>query len=415
MYAIGSLPAITVPTAKEQFEAVGVKALDILDDFLMAAARHEARHADVEVRPETVEYAGIGTSLLVGGHKMVLTEHALRQIISLTGPAVGLKSMAAGAMAAYLTATNTKFPAIMASFVPDLMWAYSDKEPDKTWLFRGYGDYHAGNTEYDLASLINGVSSHTPSGEGYMRSVHSSRYAIVNNKDLMGVVVDAIRGIADNDMEGLSGMFSWRSTLTPDDLRLNVVVAQPEIKSPNVDSANNLPGGMRGDKKRPYGIGFSVSNNEIGRGGISISPFVVRSVCGNGLVFFSDSTVFRHVGDASVKKLSLASAVIGVLGEAGAKVQLIEEAFMKRLPKIGDIVTGMAKEYGWSDEVRSAVLIGTESSETVGGLMNGISFAAHSVTTNPVDEYDMMALAGNVVTASVPRLNRYAERSQIES
>ncbi len=68
------------------------------------------------------------------------------------------------------------------------------------------------------------------------------------------------------------------------------------------------------------------------------------------------------------------------------------------LPNVSAEIDKLAQQHGWSTEVVAAVGAGTEGSATLAGLVNGITFAAHTKFEDPQQRMDMETLAGELLT-----------------
>ena len=68
------------------------------------------------------------------------------------------------------------------------------------------------------------------------------------------------------------------------------------------------------------------------------------------------------------------------------------QAEEERLPNIADFISGLADAHRWNDHVRDTILLGTEGEQTRMGVVNGLSFAAHSAENVNDDLRQMLEL-----------------------
>ena len=73
------------------------------------------------------------------------------------------------------------------------------------------------------------------------------------------------------------------------------------------------------------------------------------------------------------------------------------QAEEERLPSITEFINGLAEENSWNDHVRDTILLGTEGEQTRMGVVNGLSFAAHSAENVNDDVRQMLELLSGKV------------------
>ncbi|MGB1251147.1 MAG: hypothetical protein ACPG8W_11070 [Candidatus Promineifilaceae bacterium] len=143
-----------------------------------------------------------------------------------------------------------------------------------------------------------------------------------------------------------------------------------------------------------YGIGIVIGNDEIGRGSCKVLPFVQRHSCTNSTVWQAGGYEQRHVGRRAREALrvQMKSAILDGLRASSTMYKQVLQAEEERLPNIADFIHGLAEENSWNDHVRDTVLLGTEGEQTRMGVVNGLSFAAHSAENVNDDLRQMLEL-----------------------
>lgn len=202
--------------------------------------------------------------------------------------------------------------------------------------------------------------------EDKARAVLSSRYAVVQNTEILEKVSDALRLLGEAASHEVVPQV-FRSDVTPDNMFLRFRLIGTEV----------LPPG----ESHPYGFGLLASNDELGRGRIKILPGLWRGQCDNTAYFDSEdlSLDVRHLGDQTL----LAERVARVIAHG---LKLSEELLVKflrtkniPLPNIFETITKMAEAEKWSVPMADAVREGTEGQHSLFGLIDGLTFAAQHV------------------------------------
>jgi hypothetical protein len=348
-----------------------------LDKLIDVSAKHDKRKVDLEGAPvslsvtnggkfvftETVNFMGQQAATRHSGLEM--ETHALRQMLSrLSNPFFGKGSGATMDSLDWETMLN-KYPRQFAAIVNDLL----PQVESKGLLVRTQGKS--------------------------VRAVLTDKYGIVDNT----AVLQTVRGIVGEASKDLKDLKVVNSSIGRDRLDLRIVFAEPRDINPET-----LPQGgtRRGDLRsagQPYGYGVFVTNEETGQGGLSVKPMVWRGACTNSIIINHEKAMnLRHIGQTEVLLGRLSVAFADALPVAAETLNRVYAASNKALPNLADVVSGLAKQNGWADDVVSRVLMGTEGQETVLGLVNGVSFAASKLETS-VDRVEMEMQAGAILTA----------------
>jgi len=237
-----------------------------------------------------------------------------------------------------------------------------------------------------------------------IRAIFTSLYGVVNNTAMLKAVYNVLAESA-NELPGLRVV---RSEVTPDDMLLQVVWRN--VDSPNAEA--NRPGDGFNLGEGSYGAGFLVRNGETGRNGISITPAIWRGPCTNSIFLKSaEAFTMRHIGMEADLLATIKVSTYKMLPLVDKALQMAFEAEVQQLPSIADVINGFAKEYKWSEKVKSSVLLGTEGRHTKMGLVNGVSYAAHAATGGDTDlMVDMSTLAGSFLMQPVSYFEKRAAK-----
>ena len=90
------------------------------------------------------------------------------------------------------------------------------------------------------------------------------------------------------------------------------------------------------------------------------------------------------------------AAIANALPMAATMVDSLIEADNEEID-ISAVLRSLAKQHGWGEPVQDAILMGTEGRQTRAGLVNGVSYAAHTAVDEPTDQYELEVLAGGLL------------------
>ena len=141
--------------------------------------------------------------------------------------------------------------------------------------------------EPDARSFLLRTFSDPDGGEGIARAMHSDRYAVIDNLDVLFAAMEGIRD-AGVPVEFAGGDLSER--------RMSVRFSAPSVAAlaPTLLAGYRSPfTGATGDENPTVFAGFELSNSETGGGSFSITPRLIVLVCNNGMKMTKD--VFRKV------------------------------------------------------------------------------------------------------------------------
>ena len=259
----------------------------------------------------------------------------------------------------------------------------------------------------DLLPQIDSKRLIVRTSEKNIRAILTDRYGIVDNT----AALQAIRNVLGQTADSLKDLRIANSTLDRDRLDLRIVFAQPKRENPNDPTPQGITARGDGNMLNPYGYGVAVSNEETGRGGLNLNPLIWRSSCTNSIRIKSPESInLTHIGETNVLLGRLTQAFADLLPIAAKSLDRIYEVSNKALPNLTDVISGLAKQYSWSDDTTKQILIGTEGQETVMGLVNGVSFAATKLEAAE-DQASMEMQAGTILTAPDSLFSRAAQQS----
>lgn len=241
--------------------------------------------------------------------------------------------------------------------------------------------------------------------EKNIRAILTDRYGIVDNTQ----VLNAVREILVATGDQMPDLQVVNSSVTRDRLDMRIVFKNPKITNPEIAPQGETRRGDIGN--RPYGFGAFVSNEETGRGGLSVKALAQRHGCTNSIIIDAKENItVRHLGETQVLLGRLQQSFADMLPIGAQVLNRIYEVTNKALPNLADVLNGLSKQYGWDDNAQSQILIGTEGQETVMGLVNGVSFAASKIEDS-AQRVEMETQAGNILVANDSLFARAAQQS----
>jgi hypothetical protein len=286
-----------------------------------------------------------------------IEDWAFRQMCAKLGPAVYGKGSNKGLPAEYLQA-------IPADLRATVLNRHVKVDLGKTWMARGY--------------------------DGDCRAILSGDYARVSN----AAVLEAVQAIIEKEAHNFPGLQWVRPSVTRDDLNLKIVW--------------HTPGNGN------YGIGTYIGNGETGNRKYRVLPMIQRHSCTNSLIFDQEmegGVVGIHRGSVKTIMTLIKASLVNVFHLSAEAMDRIIEAEATELPDLAEVMAGIGRKFGWDEAILNHALMGTENQNTVAGLANGISFAAHAAVEDPNQQVDMETLAGSVLLWPVQRLHALASSS----
>jgi len=339
-----------------------------LSDLLAYAEELAQEKADYKGKPTEFTFTpdGLLTSAPRGdmfGYAMSpasLTDHALKQACSKLGRAYDLASLPADYMRALQNAAPNTFAENMNAAIQRLPGTNG-------WTVRTYQDQ--------------------------ARAVLSDEYLVFDNKDMLSLLNTVL------ESDGTTHRISTRSFVTVNNMVADVLFKDIETG--------------RGDGNGGFQLGVRIRNGEIGDWQGGVYPIVKRTSCDNSIAVDDRamSFTFKHFGrnTAATKRVMLKGAIGEILPFSVNIVEKLLEAEEAELPKFADIVNGLGFKHGWSESFVGSVFAGSEARYTLAGLVNGITFAAHTQAPTPESMTDMEFLAGALLYDDGGSMVREAE------
>lgn len=298
-------------------------------DFGPAPARHFSFH------PDTAQVVTPPT--MMGSSLLEPTDWALGQVCQKLGPAA-------------FPGTSKVLPKDYLAACPPAMRAeqlnlWLTKTNGTNWFVRGYDDN--------------------------ARAVLSDRYSVVGVTEALTWIQDAL------ESKGVEGVSIHNPVVTPDVLHIRVLFRDVET-----------PKGL-------YRIGGYFTTGETGNRKLGAYPMVQRTSCVNSISFPVNAWSWesRHIGHTAVLKRMFVTAIYQVLKGAVDALDKVLEAQETQLPNFTEYVDGLVKGKGWTSETRDYILLGSEHSETLWGVAQGISYASQRVIDED-ERADMEMYAG---------------------
>jgi len=164
-----------------------------------------------------------------------------------------------------------------------------------------------------------------------------------------------------------------------------------------------------------YGLGWYIANSEIGDGAFEVGAIIKRGSCDNTIAFDTENTHvgmladgewrggfkrIPHIGGTN-KYLVALQELASAHGTAIEAAMVYLNSFLAsqkiEIPDMEAELKKMAKAYGWDEELMVSVAIGTEGQANVFGLVNGITWAAHTHVADPIQGFEMEKIAGKLL------------------
>ena len=262
------------------------------------------------------------------------TEWSLTQLCKKLGPVVYGEGTSKSVPVDFMGSVTTDvFDYTMNSLVQNV---------DKPWMIRGYDDN--------------------------CRAILDGKYPTVSNTDILQALDTAI------------------TESNPKGIRLAESGVYPDVLSVKTI--------WKDDTQKGYGIGACVRNGEIGNRKVAVLPLIKIHSCDNSIVTNVDAFSFEHVHRGSTSSLlyGLRAAIASVFGMAKEVADRYFSAFLTPINLMAELDAVMGTDI--QDEFRDLILLGTKGSQTMGGLVNGITYAAQSIEDQDL-RVDMEMLAGN--------------------
>lgn len=219
------------------------------------------------------------------------------------------------------------------------------------------------------------------------RAVVSEGFTTISNTEILDVLAGVVEQNQTPDFKLV------RPSVTPDEINIKTVWKDVRRGGGN------------------YGIGVYVGNGEIGNRRLRIYPIIQRHSCTNSIIVEHDKGIdFVHRGNKFTKMVQIKSIIAELFGLAAEVLEKMIAAEAEAIPQFTDVLAGLSAHYGWDDKTYATVAIGTEGKDTRAGLVNGITFAAHTIERAPSEQADMEILGGRILMAPDSLFHQMAQR-----
>ncbi len=350
----------------------------VISDLLYRSEEMDRGKSDSVVAPAQLRWFGKYASFqfgpesvwadVAGSVPLPFNLHAFRQVCAKLGAAVWTGKGRVSQQAA-----QRSLPVDFLLALPDeiteknMNWAtetYASAFPKRKWLVR----------EYE-SEPQEGVSTRN------IRAVVDGLYPAISNTELLYKASEMIAG-GEHKLV--------RPHLTPDEMNVRIALR-------NVGEN--------------YAVGVYIGNSEIGTSKIRILPFIQRHSCTNSIVSVDGGMELVHRGDIHALRVQAIAAMAQSLHATGEMLEKMVEAEKELVPNFQAVLRGLSLQYNWTEEMSSAVTLGTEGQATRAGVVNGVTYAAHKILTGTA-QADMEILGGAILVANNSLFARAARISE---
>lgn len=238
------------------------------------------------------------------------------------------------------------------------------------------------------AHVMNDHCRNYPNGNWFVRAfddqcraVLSDKYAAISNTKLLSIVAKVA------NESGAPNRLTESTTVTPDSLNMRMIWKDVTRPQHNGNSS--------------WGIGVAITNGETGQRRLRGMPLLQRHSCQNSIVV--DQQVngfeFTHRGSVNTKMIVVKSAMQEILPFAAELLEKMIAADSQQLPDFTSVLDGLALQYGWDDQTKINVAVGTEGRDTKAGIINGVTHAA-KFAANDDDRMEMEILGGRLLVGN---------------
>lgn len=164
-----------------------------------------------------------------------------------------------------------------------------------------------------------------------------------------------------------------------------------------------------------YGLGAYIGNSEIGHGTLEGYGLLQKHACTNSIIDKRENAFrFLHRGSFAALVTQF-KAGIGQLFRASAEtLDALIAADKEKIEDFSTVIDGLALQYGWAQPVKNNVLLGSEGRQTRGGIVNGVTYAAHAAFPNDPDKQIEFEMLGGdllfVPASTFPKAANYARQ-----
>jgi hypothetical protein len=231
------------------------------------------------------------------------------------------------------------------------------------------------------------------------RAVLTQQYAVVNSSDVITKVQKILEA---SPVVNKSVRVLPESTVTPDSLHLKCIFREWKPEDGRDGGGGN------------YAHGFYVGNGEIGNRRLRGSILIKRGSCDNTTIYspFHNPYEAVHRGDPRLILGKLVNFIAYAMQVGEQMIERVLEMESEEVDDMDKLVGMLQKKYGWADETKDHVLMGTEGQATVMGVINGITWAAKSLR-DPDARVDMEETAGAILVGEDSLFGRVRHMSEL--
>jgi hypothetical protein len=147
---------------------------------------------------------------------------------------------------------------------------------------------------------------------------------------------------------------------------------------------------------------------------VEVLPFIQRTSCENSTVFDDDDALSsQHRGSFDYLRYRMTHALKHAFKLGFEWLERMMKAEEEQIDNFNDVLTGLAKQYGWSDETLVAVSAGTEGKQTRAGIVHGVTYAAHTITEDADEQAKIEKLGGAILAAPESLFARAANLTRV--
>lgn len=351
-----------LPVATPTRSTIGT---DRMSDLIARNEKYDSFKRDIIVAPTAIQLRPEGGFSINGEGGFTLEDHALRQ----AGQRLGLPFFDGA-----LSGKDTK--------------AYIERFPQHygpIWQSLSEGYEATGNGSRQVLARTY--------GDNAIRAYMSDRFTAIDNRDMLGILKDYLDSAQDGQYQLV------RPWISRDGMTVDVIF-------PNDGGGYSFrPNNTNGDDSG-YGFGVRIRTGEIGNYSPSVAPLLQRHACTNSVVSTDKGITLKQQGNREVKMNLLISAIGETLQSGVELVKRLIAARNVKLPKMASIISEMVRKEEWSEEVQLRFSAGTENQDSLWGIVNGLTYAAHASEIGAEQATAMEEFAGALLF-NPALLNKY--------
>jgi hypothetical protein len=245
----------------------------------------------------------------------------------------------------------------MCQRLGSVAWPGSSRSLPATYLLTCPGALRSRNINHWIEETPENRKWFIREFDGTIRAVLTDRYSTVDITETLRWFDEALVSKQQDSV------MLVRTAVTPDVMHVRAIFQDVNVG----DGAN-------------YGVGAYVTNGEIGNRRLGVYPLIQRHACTNSIIIPSDQSSWDHfhVGNPVLLKQLFITSIFDVLQGSVNALEKLLLSLQQPMDNFVKHVDDLVAAKGWSIEARDKILIGTESNETLFGLVQGVSAAANA-------------------------------------